>query len=196
MTKLSVPNGKDVLRDVSADGIQEYDNPMPPWWLMLFYATIAFSLIYLLYMHVAGGRSLQDELAGQRKELAAMTQAVQSIPGSGTQSQNSSGGMHPVMDHDAMLAEGKGLFTTNCSPCHGPEGQGTIGPNLTDEFWLHGGTYADILKVISDGVPDKGMIAWKSILGDQKVASLAAYVVSLKGSNPPNPKAPQGTKAP
>ena len=97
------------------------------------------------------------------------------------------------MKTDAQTLEaGKAVFAQNCVPCHGPQGQGVIGPNLTDEYWLHGNTYADIVTTITNGVPEKGMISWKATLGSQRIQQVAAYVVSLQGTHPPNPKPPQG----
>lgn len=92
------------------------------------------------------------------------------------------------------IAAGKGIYSANCSPCHGTGGQGGIGPNLTDDYWLHGHTRKDIVNVVTQGVPAKGMIAWKAILNPWKIQQVAAFVGSLKDSNPPNAKAPQGTK--
>jgi cytochrome c oxidase cbb3-type subunit 3 len=90
------------------------------------------------------------------------------------------------------MATGKEMFGVRCMPCHGPEGQGIIGPNLTDDYWLHGRTLADIRRTIHDGVPDKGMIPWKDQLKPAEIDTLTAYVGALAGTNPPNPKPPQG----
>ncbi|HEX9843972.1 MAG TPA: c-type cytochrome, partial [bacterium] len=94
------------------------------------------------------------------------------------------------------IAAGRTIFLTSCMPCHGDKGQGIIGPNLTDKYWLHGNRYNDIVNTIVNGVPDKGMIAWKTALNPQKINQVAAFVMSIRGTNPPNPKPPQGQEYP
>jgi cytochrome c oxidase cbb3-type subunit 3 len=94
-------------------------------------------------------------------------------------------------DARAMTAA-KEVFATRCMPCHGAEGQGLVGPNLTDEFWLHGGTLVEIRRTIHDGVPEKGMVPWKDQLKPDEVSAVAAFVGTLAGTHPPNPKPPQG----
>jgi len=96
-------------------------------------------------------------------------------------------------DRTMMTAAGS-TFASKCSPCHGKRGEGTIGPNLTDEFWLHGGTPTQVFRTITEGVPSKGMIAWKTQLGAGEILAMAAYVGSLAGTEPPNPKPPQGDR--
>lgn len=93
-----------------------------------------------------------------------------------------------------VVAKGKEIFTGKCVACHGAAGEGGVGPNLTDEYWLHGGTINDIFKTIKNGVPEKGMIAWKATLKPNEIQDVANYIVSIKGTNPPNAKAPQGDK--
>jgi cytochrome c oxidase cbb3-type subunit III len=93
-----------------------------------------------------------------------------------------------------VLAEGKEIFTGKCVACHGALGEGGVGPNLTDEYWLHGGTINDIFKTIKNGVPEKGMISWKATLKPNEIQSVSNYIASLAGTTPPNGKAPQGDK--
>jgi len=100
----------------------------------------------------------------------------------------------PRFTDASNLTAGKVIFSTNCAICHGDKGQGNIGPNLTDEYWLHGGRYPQIFKTIFNGVPDKGMLSWKKTLKPEDIRKVASFVYSLKGSNPPTPKAPQGIK--
>ena len=96
----------------------------------------------------------------------------------------------------AAIEAGKAIFLANCLPCHGEHGQGVIGPNLTDNYWLHGNTYQDLVNTVTNGVPDKGMIPWKSTLNPTKIGQVVAFVMSLHGTNPPNPKPPQGKEYP
>lgn len=185
---------KDVIRPYTVDGIQEYDNPMPRWWLGLLYATIAFAAVYLVAYHILPGKSLE---AAYKETLAQQPTGPAGPNGpasGGTAPQNAAGG--GTIDEQVKVADniaaGKAVYAANCFPCHGQNGEGTIGPNLTDDYWLHGGKPSDILRTISQGVPDKGMVAWLPILGDTRVMQVTAYVVSLHGTNPPNAKAPQG----
>jgi cytochrome c oxidase cbb3-type subunit 3 len=91
------------------------------------------------------------------------------------------------------LEAGKAIFKTNCVPCHGPEAGGIVGPNLTDKYWIHGGGIKNVFKTIKDGVPAKGMISWQAVLKPKQIQEVASYVLSLQGTKPANPKAPQGT---
>lgn len=178
---------RDVIRPYIVDGIQEYDNPMPGWWLAILWGTIAFGVVYLAYFHALGGKSLQEELADDMK--AARASSPQ--PPSGGEEQQAAALAVKIKD-PATIEEGKKVYATNCVPCHGPSGEGVVGPNLTDNYWIHGGRPEDIVNTIANGVVEKGMLAWKPMLGDAKVLQVAAFVVSLKGTNPPNGKAPEG----
>ena len=185
----------DPLLNHSYDGIQEYDNPLPLWWTWLFYGTIIFAVVYIPYYAVGWGLSTADEynqeMAAASKGKAAPGQPGGAAPGG----QSTTAAAAPSLEgNPEAIAAGQALLATNCSPCHGPQGQGGIGPNLTDEYWLHGHTHGDFVNVITEGVPAKGMIAWKATLNPQKIQQVAAFVGSLKGTNPPNPKAPQGKK--
>ena len=183
---------KDELLDHDFDGIQELDNELPPWWLMLFYITIIWSVVYLLYYHVLGiGPSSAEEY---QQEMARAEQLY------GKQQQGG-GATAAVMDEDlkpltdqAALAAGKAIYTKNCVACHGPNGEGGIGPNLTDEYWIHGGSFKDIVHTITVGVPQKGMVPWGPVLKKDEIIQVASYVWSLYGTNPPNAKAPEGEK--
>jgi cytochrome c oxidase cbb3-type subunit 3 len=137
----------------------------------------------------------QQEMAAAKASTSApaATASQPSAP-SGSQPANPAPGGTSLEGNAAAIAAGKETFATNCVPCHGQQGQGIIGPNLTDNYWLHGNTYADIVNTITNGVPDKGMIAWKATLNPEKIRQVAAYVLSLKGTNPPNPKPPQGVE--
>lgn len=176
------------LLEHSYDGIQEYDNPLPAWWLWIFWATIAFFPMYVLYYHVGQGRLIADEYEA---DLAAWNEAEAARAlESGVVDEETL----EALTHDAVtLAAGEALFKTNCVACHGDQGEGKIGPNLTDAYWLHGGTLVQIHHTIDQGVPEKGMIAWGKTLGPDDVRRLAAYVGSRSGLSLPG-LPPQGNK--
>ncbi len=182
---MSEKKNKDVVRPNVVDGIEEYDNPLPPWWVWLFNLTILFGIAYMVWFHVLNKPGLEEELAADRQEIAQKA-ALQAPQASGADD------LAAILKDPARIEEGKGIFAANCVACHGPAGEGTVGPNLTDKFWKHGGMPDMVLSTITDGVPSKGMIAWGPILGPQKIESVLAYVMSLQGTNPPNAKAPEG----
>lgn len=177
----------DVL-DHEYDGIKEYDNPLPRWWVLIFWASFWFSLAYFLYFHVLGkGESVA---AGYEKErIAARDQRLaQSASEKPTES-----ALAELAADGALVADAKLLFTERCAVCHGDQGQGLIGPNLSDGHWLHGrGELLQIYGVIADGVPAKGMPPWSAQLSPIELRKLAAFVGSLRGKNLPG-KAPEGT---
>ena len=189
-----MPKEQDELMDHEYDGIREYDNPLPRWWIWMFYASIVYALIYTPYIMFGFGPSSQEEY--EMEMAAARKPAMQSAPagGTGTPAQEKpAGGFDTSMEGNAAaIAAGASIYGANCAPCHAPQGQGLIGPNLTDKNWIHGNTFIDISQVISNGVPDKGMISWKSTLNPTKISQVTAYVLSLGGTTPPNPKAPEG----
>ena len=196
----------DELMDHEYDGIREYDNPMPNWWLWLFYATIVFALVYTPYYLMGWGTDsageYEAEMALAAQQFPARSQAPAAVPSPQPAGSGSSSTPAPVATAPSLagnpeaIAAGKSQFTLNCAACHGLLGQGGIGPNLTDNAWLHGNSYAEIVAVIRNGVPAKGMVAWKTVFNPTKINQLAAFVVSIAGSNPPNPKAPQGQVLP
>lgn len=180
---------KDELLDHDYDGIQELDNDLPPWWLYLFYFTIGWAIVYVIYFHVLGIGELQhqeyqSELQAEAVRLEAMAAKQQASDPSALM----------AFTDAENLESGKEVYMLNCLPCHGQNGEGTIGPNMTDEYWIHGGTMPDIVKVINVGVPAKGMIAWKPVLTPMQIKQVASYILSLQGTNPPNGKAPEGVK--
>jgi len=178
---------KDLVFQHEYDGIKEYDNPLPGWWLLLFWGTILFSGWYLVYYHLGHGESVPQQY--DREMLALYDLQTQQLLKLGPIDDTMIAGFSAKPD---MMASAKGLFAQRCAVCHGPAGQGTIGPNLTDDYWLHGGKPMQVYKTIADGVPSKGMIAWKAQLPAGQMLALAAYIGTLHGSNPANPKAPQG----
>lgn len=175
------------------DGIAELNNPTPAWFMVLFYGTIIFAIGYLLNYHVFGYGKLQDEEYVAEIEQAAVDKAAfLANPVNAASAVNEN---NVVQSKDAKILEsGASLFANRCTPCHGDHGQGIVGPNLTDEYWLHGGKIQSVFKTIKYGVPEKGMIAWEKSLSAQQIADLANYILSLQGTKPAGAKAPQGEK--
>lgn len=169
------------------DEIEELDNSLPKWWLSMFYATIAFSLGYYAYYELGPGPGLVQEYEQERAamEIAALSKPAAAKVESETE-------LRAMVRDAAVTAAGHAVFVGKCASCHGEKGQGIIGPNLTDDYWIHGGKMTEILTVISAGVAEKGMPPWKPLLTPKELTSVAAYVKSLRGSNPPGAKAPQG----
>ncbi|MCS6967988.1 MAG: c-type cytochrome [Cytophagales bacterium] len=167
------------------DGIQEMDNGMPPWLAYFFYVTIIFGVVYMLNYHVLGLGDLQE--AEYKAEVAEATMLY------GQSKDKVKIPIVPITDK-AQLDNAAKIFAQNCAACHGKALEGGVGPNLTDKYYLHGGKLADIFNTIREGVPAKGMIAWKGKLSDEEILQLASYIKSKEGSNPPNAKAPQGVE--
>lgn len=183
---------KDELRSSNYDGIQEYDNDLPRWWLYLFYFTIIFGVFYVAYYELLGGATLEQTLNTQMTELEGVKQAAKAnIPAAVERSESE---LIELASASDRIQVGKGVFESRCASCHGQQGQGIIGPNLTDDHWIHGGSLKEIKAVIETGVLAKGMLAWKGVLSDDEILAVMSYIHSLKGSNPPNAKAPEGTK--
>lgn len=147
-----------------ADGIEEYDNPLPDWWVGLFWLTIVWAAVYAVHYHFVAHRSPQRALA------AELADAARRWPDAGKPAQ-------VVLSHEAV-EDGERIYRANCAACHGPELGGGIGPSLVDSTWIHGGTPEAIVKTITEGVPAKGMLTWGPILGPEKIGRVAAYVIS------------------
>ena len=173
------------------DGIRELDNQLPKWWLAIFWITIFWGAGYWYYYELGGGPSQVEQYnAGmdQVKQQKALANSKAE-----KQSAQSGGGVEALIGDSKSIANGKVEFLAKCASCHGKVGEGGIGPNLTDAFWLHGkGDASGIVKVIKEGVAAKGMPPWAAIIPAQKINEVAVYILSLKGSNPPNGKGPQG----
>ena len=178
---------KSIELDHEYDGIRELDNHLPPWWLALFYGSIVFGIIYIFGYHVAGWWPLQEEeYATEEARAAEVMQAnlgTEGIIDETTITYN---------DDPAFLAEGKKVFDQICMACHRADGGGSVGPNLTDNYWLHGGDIKDIFITIKNGVPGTSMTSWEKALSAKQIGQVSSFVYSLKGSNPPDPKAPEG----
>ncbi len=177
-----------VMLDHDYDGIKELDNNLPPWWKYMFYATIVFAFIYIIRFHITGSGELQ--LEEYNAEMLAATEAKAEALESGGE-QITEDNVTLLVDLDAINA-GANIYKGNCATCHGTLAEGIVGPNLTDEYWIHGGGINNVFKVIKYGVPAKGMIAWQSQFSPAQMQQVASYVLSLQGSEPANAKDPQG----
>jgi cytochrome c oxidase cbb3-type subunit III len=184
-----------LLMNHEADGIKELDNLLPRWWVWLFYLTTAFAVVYMIYYHVLRWGDLQaaqfdrEFKRGEQIKAAALSKFEASL-----------GTLEPSKEQ-VILAKGQQTFATLCAPCHRADAGGLVGPNLTDDYWIHGGTFVDSLKIIINGVPEKGMLSWKAMLKPSEIHGVASYIYTLRGSNPANPKppenqAPTGPKGP
>jgi cytochrome c oxidase cbb3-type subunit 3 len=170
------------------DGIRELDNPAPFWWNLLFIATIVFSAFYVNHYMVGDGPGLREELEAELTKLRH--EELARSAGSGPDS----GRLVAMVKEPDSLSKGKAVFASKCASCHGQDGGGQIGPNLTDAYWLHGdGKPMAIYAVIKDGVSEKGMPPWGALLQPAELMQVTAYVRSLRGTKPATPKAPQGT---
>lgn len=178
---------EDVLFDHEFDGIRELDNKLPPWWVAMFYLTIAFAVVYLGYYHLGSGPSQAEEyeMEMERAEKAVAEYRARQAE------QVDETNVTMVTDEQA-LSMAKTLYETNCMACHGMQGEGTVGPNLTDPYWIHGGSLSDIFKTIKYGVPEKGMIPWRTQMRATDMQNIASYILTLQGTNPPNAKEPEG----
>jgi cytochrome c oxidase cbb3-type subunit III len=165
-----------LLLDHEYDGIRELDNQLPRWWVWLFYITIIYSAIYLVYYHVTGSGDLQA--AEYTKEMKSGEQVKAAAMG---KFEGSLATLQPSTDA-AVLDSGKLTYNKYCAPCHRVDGGGLVGPNLTDDYWIHGGSYADNVKIIWDGVPAKGMITWKTVLKPDDIQAVASYIYTLRGA--------------
>lgn len=208
-----------LMTDHDYDGIQELDNDLPQWWVWLFYATIIWAVIYTAYYHVFGiGYGSSDEY---RLELNPSYERQRSgelffgmlaeyrtpyfDPDRVNWRQPEAAGVvfveekreadtttYIALTEPADLQAGKAIFISKCATCHGQLGEGGIGPNLTDTYWLHGAGISNVAKTVKYGVPTKGMISWRYELKAEQIVQVASFVTTLQGTNPPNPKPPQG----
>lgn len=188
--RVSMEKEQDLLMHHEYDGIRELDNALPPWWLWLFYGCIAWSVVYLVNVHVTGvwpdqKTEYEQEMAEAKAEVAAYVARL------GASVDESS---VTLLTDAVSITAGKGLFEANCVACHGAaaEGKISLGPNLTDAYWIHGGGIKNVFTTIKYGVTSKGMIAWKTQMKANELHAVASYVLSLQGTNPANAQPAQG----
>jgi len=165
-----------LLLDHEYDGIQELDNKLPRWWVWLFYITIIYSAVYLIYYHVTCSGDLQA--AEYDREMKSGALAKSATMGN---FESTIATLQPSTD-PAVLEMGKGVYGKYCAPCHRVDGGGLVGPNITDDYWIHGSTYADSVKIIWDGVPAKGMITWKTVLKPDEIQAVSSYIYTMRGA--------------
>lgn len=180
----------EIVLDHNYDGIKELDNSLPPWWVYMFYATILFGVVYLIRFHVLDGDTQEIEynkaVAEARMEIDKYKATAPNV----FDIENVT-----LLTAEADLKRGKAVFNLNCASCHLADGGGSIGPNLTDEFWILGGGIKNVFNTVYNGGRDgKGMIAWNKTLKPDDIAKVASYVLSLQGTTPANGKAAEGEK--
>jgi cytochrome c oxidase cbb3-type subunit 3 len=194
MSAVDPNDRKDAAQDARSDahvydGIVEHDNELPLWWQLTLYGAVVFALVYWFGRRLEAIPSpLQSYESAVAAQRAAAAERARSSP--------VTDGMLATLARDpGTISQGKELFATTCGPCHRPDGGGNIGPNLTDAYWIHGRTPTEIYRTVYDGVAAKGMPTWGPVLGDQRVATMVAFVLSIKDTNVPGGKAPQGELA-
>ncbi|MEA1898704.1 MAG: cbb3-type cytochrome c oxidase N-terminal domain-containing protein [Bacteroidota bacterium] len=173
-----------LLSDHEYDGIKELDNDLPPWWKYLFYITIILAIVYFLGVHVFG---FIDKQADKYDKEMAQAARLYGDTGGGINAETVT-----IVTDEISLADGHDTFDKICSVCHGKFGEGLIGPNFTDEYWIHGGGIQDMYKIVINGVIEKGMISYKSQLSPDKIQNVLSYIIGFQGTNPPNQKAAEG----
>lgn len=187
-TPASAP-GEEVVRPHSYDGIEEYDNPLPGWWKWSFYVTIVWSGVYVVAIGLGLVNDYGADLATEDRQVDAMVRIWEEAH------------PKPTIDEETLAAailepgvaeQGGAIFAERCASCHGTKGEGLIGPNLTDAYWIHGGGLKAIHTVIAEGVAEKGMPAWGPILKPAEMIATVSWIQSVKGSNPERAKPPQG----
>ncbi|WP_112378452.1 cbb3-type cytochrome c oxidase N-terminal domain-containing protein [Flagellimonas maritima] len=178
----------EIIMDHNYDGIRELDNVLPPWWVYMFYATIIFGVVYLVRFHVAGD---YDQELEYEQEVAAAKIAIEEYKKTAKDLVDVN--TVEFLADASDLSAGEKIFINNCVACHMADGGGGIGPNLTDEYWILGGGIKNVFNTISEGGRDgKGMVAWKQSLKPVEMAQVSSYILTLGGTTPANPKAPEG----
>ena len=183
-----------VIQGHTYDGIREYDNPMPGWWVALFWAGVVFAPIYMLGVHTFDWIDDYGDDFAEAGEQLEETRALYAATGPAFKTDP--GALREYATDAAMAEAGAVEFAAICAACHGQQGEGTIGPNLTDEYWLHGADPEAVWTSIAEGFPTAGMPPMKDQLGEEERAQVMAFVYSLQGTSPPNPKEPQGERTP
>jgi cytochrome c oxidase cbb3-type subunit 3 len=189
--RVAVEDEESIILDHNYDGIRELDNHLPPWWTYLFYATVVFGIFYVIIYHVTDTLPLQEEeYEIEMAEAAAMAEmrlAASQADGTAFNVDD----LELTTDTE-VLASGAKIFGQQCVACHKVDAGGLIGPNLTDDYWLHGGDIKSVYKTISEGVAGTTMISWKTVISADDMAAVANYIKSIRGTNPPGAKAQEG----
>lgn len=184
----AIEEEQEIILDHNYDGIKELDNSLPPWWVYMFYVTIAFAVIYLIRFEVLDGDTPEMEY---EKKMAQARMEINKYKASSPDVFDVAN--LALLTEPSDLKRGKAIFNLNCASCHLKDGGGSIGPNLTDEYWILGGGIKNVFNTVSKGGRDgKGMIAWNKTLKAEDIAKVSSYVLSLQGTTPAKAKAPQG----
>ncbi len=183
---VAVEKEADIMLDHDYDGIKELDNQLPPWWKYGFLVTIVWAFGYLFYYHVMEAAPLSAGEYANEMEAAKLAKEAYMRTVKNNVDENT------ITFDKSYVDAGQKIFTENCVACHGSKGEGGVGPNLTDGFWIHGGKINDVFKTVKYGWPANGMKSWQADLSATQIAQVVCYVKSINGTNPPNPKAPQG----
>jgi cytochrome c oxidase cbb3-type subunit III len=188
-----VEQEKSIELDHSYDGIKELDNHLPPWWKWLFYGTIGWAVVYVIVFHFSATLPLSEE--EYQIEIAQAEEQARQLKAEQPQASIDESNLQYSAD-PAILEKGKTVFANNpCGSCHRNDGGGnTIGPNLTDEYWIHGGDVKNVFNTIKNGAVDKGMPAWGNAMSAQDLRDVTFYIMSLQGTKPPDAKGPQGER--
>lgn len=180
----------EIILDHNYDGIRELDNSLPPWWKYMFYASIVFAVVYLVRFHILDG---DNQIVEFEKAVAEARVEIDKFKATSPDLFDLKN--VTLLTSDADLKRGKAVFGLNCAACHMADGGGGIGPNLTDEYWILGGGIKNVVNtLVKGGRPGKGMISWDKTLKPEDIAKVGSYVISMQGTTPANPKAPQGEK--
>jgi cytochrome c oxidase cbb3-type subunit III len=178
---------KDIMFEHDFDGIRELDSKIPPWFAWLFILTIIFAAYYMIDYHVIGSGQVMQEEYNTEVRAASLEREALIKSGAFVNEETVT-----VISEASGLGAGKTIFETNCIACHASDGGGIVGPNLTDDYWIHGGGIKNVFKTIKYGVVEKGMIAWQTQLNPNQIQEVASYVLSLHGTTPAAPKQPEG----
>jgi len=178
---------KDIMFDHDFDGIKELDSKIPPWFSWLFIITIIFAAYYMIDYHIIGSGQVQYDEYAQEVKIASLEREALIKSGAFVNEETVT-----LLSDATALDAGKNIFQTNCIACHAADGGGIVGPNLTDDYWIHGGGIKNVFKVIKYGVVAKGMISWQTQLNPNQMQEVSSYVLSLQGTTPAAPKQPEG----
>lgn len=179
----------DELLDHEYDGIREFDNPIPAWWTWMWVGSMVFSLVYFVHYHVAETGQSVIATYEQEVEYYARIEADRRKTALANLNEDV---LRDYMKEASLVAAGQKKFAEVCAACHGQAGEGLVGPNLTDHFWLHAdGSLMSIRAVIANGVPEKGMPGWEKMMSQEELAQVVAYVGTLRETNVEG-KEPQG----
>lgn len=185
---VSLEKEKDIMLDHEYDGIRELDNDLPPWWKYGFYATIVFAFVYLIHYHVFQTGKLQLAEYNTSIEVASIAKAEFEKKNASNVNENNV----TLLTDKEEIAKGSSIYMENCVACHGKLGEGGVGPNLTDDYWMHGGSLKDVFKSIKYGWPDKGMKSWQADLSPVMIHQITSFIKTLDGTKPANGKEKQG----